>query len=126
MQRDRQLHLGTLQCCLNCGNLIKDIKTMKIVSSSRCVFLVTTVAAALVLAGSASAAVVEGFESLTLSSSNSIGDVSVQTPSYFGILPTEGTHELLLTTISTAGAHDTVAPQSGNNAVSVSNVATFL
>jgi hypothetical protein len=72
------------------------------------------------------AATVEGFESTTLNSTNSIGDASIRTPNYFGINPTEGTHELLLTTISTAGSHDPGPTQSGTNAVSVSNLATFL
>jgi hypothetical protein len=72
------------------------------------------------------AATVEGFESTTLNSTNSIGDASIRTPNYFGINPTEGTHELLLTTISTAGSHDPGPTQSGTNAVSVSSLATFL
>jgi hypothetical protein len=72
------------------------------------------------------ATTVEGFESTTLNASNSIGDASIRTPSYFGINPTQGTHELLLTTISTAGAHDPGPNQSGTNAASVSSVAAFL
>lgn len=41
---------------------------------------------------------VEGFESGT--TGTNIGDVSNRTPIYFGIVPTEGTHMLLLTTIN--------------------------
>jgi len=76
--------------------------------------------------GAVRAATVEGFESTTLSATNSIGDASIRTPNYFGINPTEGTHELLLTTISTAGSHDPGPTQSGTNAASVSSLATFL
>ena len=72
------------------------------------------------------AATVEGFESTTLNSSNSIGDAGIRTPDYFGISPTEGTHELLLTTISTAGGHDPGPNQSGTNADTVGNIAAFL
>src|SRR5882724_3867330 len=75
----------------------------------------------LVPARSSRAATVEGFETLTLTGTNSIGDASIRTPNYFGINPTEGTHELLLTTINnTSDAPAT--NQSGTNAVA--NVAT--
>lgn len=72
-----------------------------------------------------SAALVEGFETTTLSATNSIGDASIRTPSYFSINPTQGTHELLLTTIL-APAHDLGPNQSGSNAVSATAVAGFL
>lgn len=76
------------------------------------------------------AAVVEDFETLTLSSGNSIGDASIRTPNYFGISPTSGTHSLLLTTINNAGQDPTntgnPANQSGTNATTVANIATFL
>jgi hypothetical protein len=75
--------------------------------------------------GTARATLVEGFETTTLNSGNSIGDASIRTPNYFGINPTEGTHELLLTTINSA--HDPgFSSQSGTDAASVSSVATFL
>lgn len=76
-------------------------------------------------ARSSRAGTVEGFETLTLDATNSIGDASIRTPDYFGINPTEGTHQLLLTTISTAGAHDPGPNQSGTNAVSVTSLAAF-
>ena len=75
--------------------------------------------------GTSRAATVQGFESLTLDATNSIGDASIRTPNYFSINPTEGTHELLLTTISTSGAHDPGPSQSGTNAVSVTSLAAF-
>jgi hypothetical protein len=78
------------------------------------------------LAGQSYANIVEGFETTTLNSSNSIGDASIRSGNYFGISPTDGTHQLLLTTISTAGAHDPGPTQSGTNAVSVSSLAAFL
>lgn len=62
---------------------------------------------------------------ITLDSSNSIGDASIQ-GSYFGIGPVSSPHQLLLTTISTAGAHDPGPNQSGTNAVSVTGIAAFL
>jgi hypothetical protein len=68
----------------------------------------------------------ESFESTTLNAGNSIGDASIRSGNYFGISPTDGTHQLLLTTISTAGAHDPGPNQSGTNAVSVSSLAAFL
>jgi hypothetical protein len=67
----------------------------------------------------------EGFETLMLNG-NRIGDALIVTPTYFGISPTQGTHALLLTTISTAGGHDTVAPASGNNAALVTEMDDFL
>lgn len=95
--------------------------TSKILASAALV-----VALAVIPTIPARAATVEGFESTTLNSGNSIGDASIRTPSYFTINPTELTHELLLTTISTAGSHDPGPTQSGTNAVSVSALATFL
>jgi hypothetical protein len=95
--------------------------TSKILASAALV-----VALAVIPTIPARAATVEGFESTTLNSGNSIGDASIRTPSYFTINPTELTHELLLTTISTAGSHDPGPTQSGTNAVSVSALAGFL
>lgn len=68
----------------------------------------------------------EGFESITLDATNSIGDASIRTPNYFGIVPTELTHMLLLTTISTVAGHDAGPNQSGTNATTSANLATFL
>ncbi len=73
----------------------------------------------------------EGFESIILDGTNSIGDASIRTPNYFGINPTEGTHQLLLTTINNGAGSDPIITgnppnQSGNNAVSVTNLAAFL
>jgi hypothetical protein len=82
-------------------------------------------AAGMFFAATSRAATVEGFETLTLDATNSIGDASIRTPNYFSILPTEGTHELLLTTISTVAAHDPGPNQSGTNAASVTSLATF-
>lgn len=67
----------------------------------------------------------EGFETLVLNG-NRIGDALIVTPNYFGINPTQGTKALLLTTISTAGGHDSIAPQSGNNAALVTAIDDFL
>src|ERR1700722_1919712 len=54
--------------------------------------------------GTAKAAVVEGFESGTFSGSEtSIGDTGITT-SFFGINATEGTHQMLMTTIN--NTHD--------------------
>jgi len=78
------------------------------------------------LAGQSDGAIVEGFETTTLNSTNSIGDASIRSGNYFGIAPTDGTHQLLLTTISTVAAHDPGPNQSGTNAVSVSSLAAFL
>jgi len=61
----------------------------------------------------------------TLDASNSIGDTSVQ-GTYFGITPVSPQRQVLMTTISTAGAHDPGPNQSGFNAVSVVNLASFL
>jgi hypothetical protein len=72
------------------------------------------------------AAAPEGFETLVLDGTNSIGDASIRTPNYFGITPTQGNHMLLLTTISTVGAHDPGPNQSGTNATTVAGVAGFL
>lgn len=73
-----------------------------------------------------STAQTEGFETTTLNATNSIGDALIVTPNYFGISPTEATHQLLLTTISTAGGHDPGPTQSGTNAASVTLVDDFL
>lgn len=78
------------------------------------------------LSGQSKANIVEGFESTTLNAGNSIGDASIRSGNYFGISPTDGTHQLLLTTISTVAAHDPGPNQSGTNAVSVSSLASFL
>ncbi len=96
-----------------------------VIPSFRISACLTAIWLGLLAAGATRAATVEGFESTTLNAANSIGDASIQTPSYFTINPTQLTHELLLTTIL-APAHDPGPNQSGNNAVSVTAVATFL
>ena len=78
-------------------------------------------------AGTSWAVLVEGFESGTFSGSEATkGDASINTPSFGGIVPTEGTHQLILTTINSAGADAGTSPVSGNNAVPVSGVGTGL
>lgn len=75
--------------------------------------------------GTAKATVVEGFESGSFSASEATsGDVGIR-GSYFTIAPTEGTKQMLMTTInntSDAGFSN----QSGTNAVSVTTIASFL
>ncbi|MEY2481363.1 MAG: hypothetical protein QOI04_2290 [Verrucomicrobiota bacterium] len=78
------------------------------------------------VATSARAATVEGFESTTLTQgNNAIGDASIQGV-YFGINPTQLTKQLLLTTIdNVAGADPTPgnpSNQSGFNAVANTNL----
>jgi len=79
----------------------------------------------LALTSGAQAATVEGFESTSLSSANSRGDASIRTPNYFGINPTQGTHALLLTSINNTNDAPT-ASQSGTNADTPANIASFL
>lgn len=91
---------------------------------------ITTTAAAvtaalLALTSAGYAATVEGFESTSLSSANSRGDASIRTPNYFGINPTEGTHALLLTSINNTN-DSPAASQSGTNADTPANIASFL
>lgn len=76
----------------------------------------------------APAAVVESFETLTLTpGTNVTGDASIQM-SYNGVAPTDGTKQLLLTTINnTSGNGDFGTPNvSGNNAVSQASLNSFL
>ena len=70
------------------------------------------------------AATVEGFESNVLAPGSTLGDASIRTPNYFGISPTEGTHELLLTTINSTS--DSQAPESGTNATTPPAIAAFV
>ncbi len=83
-----------------------------------------TVLSLMSILGTAKAALVEGFESGTFSGSEATtGDTGIRT-SYFTINPTEGTHQMLLTTInntSDAGFSN----QSGNNAVNNATLASF-
>jgi hypothetical protein len=81
---------------------------------------------ALASVGAAQAAVVEGFESTSLTQgSNAIGDASIQGV-YFTINPTQLTHQLLLTSINNAaGADPTPAnPQNQSGFNAVANVTT--
>lgn len=74
--------------------------------------------------GIAKATLVEGFESGTFSGSEATaGDASIKT-TYFGIAPTEGTKQLLLTTINNT-SDPGYTNQSGSNAVSNATLATF-
>jgi hypothetical protein len=77
------------------------------------------------LAGIARATLVEGFESGSFNGSEATsGDVGVR-GTYFTIAPTEGTKQMLLTTINNTS--DTgYTNQSGNNAVSVTTIGSFL
>jgi len=75
--------------------------------------------------GNARAATVEGFESTTLDLGNSIGDAGIRTGNFSGQDPTEGTRQLLLTTISSISDIEFTSV-SGMNAVAVASVATFL
>src|ERR1700676_4195257 len=74
--------------------------------------------------GIARATLVEGFESGSFNGSEAvIGDAGIRT-SYFTINATEGTHQLLLTTIN--NTHDSPSTnQSGSDAVSNASLATF-
>ncbi len=81
------------------------------------------------LAASSQGVTVEGFESGTFGPNEAItGDAGIQN-SYFGINATEGSKQLLLTTInSTSGSTDNQAGytnQSGNNSVPAATLASF-
>src|SRR5437867_1499926 len=76
-------------------------------------------------AASARADLIEGFESGVLTPGSVIGDASIRTPNFFGISPTQGTHQLVLTTINTLSDPE-FAPVSGTSAVSVTAIANFL
>ena len=79
-------------------------------------------------AGSSRAQLVEGFENGFGTGESIIGDAGIQS-SYFGIPSTQGTHQLLLTTInSTPGSADAnggYTNQSGNNSVTAAALGTF-
>ena len=74
------------------------------------------------------ATLAEGFESGLGPGESLIGDVGIQA-NYFGIAATQGNNQLLLTTINAApnspDANAGFTPQSGNNAVAVSSLASF-
>jgi hypothetical protein len=75
--------------------------------------------------GAAKAALVEGFESGSFSGSEATsGDVGIR-GAYFTIAPTEGTKQMLLTTINNT-SDSPQTNQSGANAVSVTTIASFL
>ncbi len=96
-----------------------------ITSASRTAVLLVAVLS-LTLGSRTARAATETFDyGFTLNSSNSIGDASLQ-GGYFGIGPVSTPNQILLTTISTAGAHDPGPNQSGTNAVSVTAMAAFL
>lgn len=77
------------------------------------------------LVGIARATLVEGFESGSFSGSEAIsGDVGIR-GTYFTIAPTQGTKQMLLTTINNS-SDDGFSNQSGANAVPVTTIASFL
>ena len=87
---------------------------------------------AALLVGSSPLSAQEGFEApFTVDASNAIGDVGVR-GTYQGIAPTQGSNQLLLTTINNANASsDPIsggAPsnQSGSNAVTITSIDSFL
>jgi hypothetical protein len=76
------------------------------------------------LVGFARAALVEGFESGAFSGSEATsGDVGIR-GTYFTIVPTQGTKQMLMTTINSV--NDGSSSQSGTNAVSVTTIGSFL
>jgi hypothetical protein len=56
-----------------------------------------------ITAGTSRATLVEGFESGFSGSEATKGDTSINSPTFFGIAPTQGTHQLVMTTISMSG-----------------------
>jgi hypothetical protein len=85
---------------------------------------VLTAVLLMALGGIARAAVVEGFESGTFSGSESTtGDTGITT-SFFGINATEGTHQMLMTTINNISDGPTYSHQF-NDAVPNATLATF-
>ena len=73
----------------------------------------------------AKAVVVEGFESGSFSGSEAIsGDVGIR-GTYFNIAPTQGTKQMLMTTINNTN-DSPQTNQSGTNAASVTTIASFL
>src|SRR6267378_4980645 len=77
------------------------------------------------LVGIARATLVEGFESGSFSGSEATsGDVGIR-GTYFTIAPTEGTKQMLLTTINNT-SDSPQTNQSGSNAVSVTTIGSFL
>ncbi len=77
------------------------------------------------LVGIARATLVEGFESGTFSGSEATkGDVGIR-GTYFTIAPTEGTKQMLLTTINNT-SDSPQTNQSGSDAVTVATIGTFL
>lgn len=84
-----------------------------------------TVLSLMSILGTAKATVVEGFESGSFSASEATsGDVGIR-GSYFTINPTEGTKQMLMTTINNT-SDPGFTNQSGSNAVSVTTIASFL
>jgi hypothetical protein len=75
--------------------------------------------------GTAKAVVVEGFESGSFSGSEATrGDVGIR-GTYFNIAPTQGTKQMLMTTINNTN-DSPQTNQSGSDAVSVTTIASFL
>lgn len=98
---------------------------MKLNSTNGRVGAVLTGVLLLSLAGIARATLVEGFESGSFSGSESTsGDVGIR-GAYFTIAPTEGTKQMLLTTINNT-SDSPQTNQSGASAVSVVTIGSFL
>lgn len=84
-----------------------------------------TVLSLMSIFGTAKAAVVEGFESGTFSGSEtSIGDTGIAT-SFFGINATEGTHQMLMTTINNTHDGGDGFSHAFSDAVPNASLATF-
>ena len=85
---------------------------------------VMTVVSLMSIFGTAKGALVEGFESGAFNGSEAVaGDAGIRT-SYFTINSTEGTHQLLLTTINNTN-DSPFTNQSGTNAVTNATLGTF-
>jgi hypothetical protein len=79
--------------------------------------------------GTSWATLVEGFESGAFSGTEATkGDASISSPSFGGINPTQGTHQLVLTTINSSGPDGAAgySSVSGTNAVPVAGIGTGL
>jgi hypothetical protein len=101
---------------------------MKLHISTKRISALVISSALLCIAGTSYATLVEGFESGLGANDAIIGDAGIQ-GTYFGIAPTQGSNQLLLTTInSTAGSADANAGytnQSGHNSVTAASLNTF-
>jgi hypothetical protein len=84
-----------------------------------------TVLSLMLVFGTAKATVIEGFESGSFNGSEAItGDTGIRSGAYFTINATEGTHQLLLTTINNTNDAP-LTNQSGTNAVPNATLGSF-